>query len=420
MGSESTTNRGAKDDPIDIAVIGGGIIGHMVAVGLLRRGMRVTIYEQSDELHEVSAGFAFTGVARECMTRLAPSLLDALQRVGEVNRHSHNRYWDGFNPRTKDAAESQEALLFQVSARNLNYQGCLRSHLLREMEKECPEGTIKFGKKLMGYVDDESHEKVTLIFSDGSTAQAGCGQAVVPIADAANALGKDKANNQCMHMGSDGVVISYPADREERQVAQWTLLNLAIFLHDPEPWSSAKTTMPGTRDEVRQRLSQWSPGIREIIEALPEHLTRWGVFDMADQPASTYARGRVCIGGDAAHASSPFLGAGACMGVEDALVLATVLDMAAASIRRQGPGVKASALSAAFQAYSAVRLPRSQWLVQSSREMGELYQWRHPEAGSDAERCGAMLEARTRGIWDFDVDEMMAETAAEFERRLEK
>lgn len=35
-------------------------------------------------------------------------------------------------------------------------------------------------------------------------------RAVVPIADAIDAFGHDKANNQCMHMGPDGVVISYP------------------------------------------------------------------------------------------------------------------------------------------------------------------------------------------------------------------
>lgn len=173
--------------------------------------------------------------------------------------------------------------------------------------------------------------------------------------------------------------------------------------------------MPATRDEVKQHLCKWGPGIREIVEALPEHLTKWGIFDMAENPASTYARGRVCISGDAAHASSPFLGAGAGMGVEDALVLATVLDLATASIRGRGLRIKTSAISAAFQAYSAVRLSRSQWLVRSSREMGELYQWRHPEAGRDPERCRAELESSTRMIWDFDVDGMVAETARRFE-----
>lgn len=175
MAPNTTTDQGGSNNSIDIAVIGGGIIGLMLAAGLLRRGMRVTIYEQSDELHEISTGFAFTGVARECMKRLAPPVLEALQRVGEVNIHPHNRYWDGFNPSTKVAAESQEALLFQMSARNLDYQGCLRSHLLHEVAKELPEGTIKFRKQLKNYVDDELRNKVTLSFSDGSIAEADCG-----------------------------------------------------------------------------------------------------------------------------------------------------------------------------------------------------------------------------------------------------
>lgn len=82
----------------------------------------------------------------------------------------------------------------------------------------------------------------------------------------------------------------------------------------------------------------------------------WAIFDMADNPADTYARGRVCLAGDAAHASSPFHGAGACMGVEDALVLVSVLETA---LSKAGGLSKTKAVSAALQAYSTIRLERS-------------------------------------------------------------
>lgn len=52
------------------------------------------------------------------------------------------------------------------------------------------------------------------------------------------------------------------------------------------------------------------PPIRDLISKFLQKLMKWGIFDMADDPARTYARGRVAILGDTAHASTPFLGAG--------------------------------------------------------------------------------------------------------------
>jgi len=168
-------NGDASNALLDIAIVGSGIVGVMMALGLLHRGMRVTVYERANDFHEIGAGFAFTGVARECMQRLDPRVLEALRRVGEENRHPQNRYWDGFNPASKEAAQAQDALLFQMSARDLAYWGCLRSHLLREMVGELPEGVTKFGKQLESYVDDESSNKVVLRFADGSVAEADAG-----------------------------------------------------------------------------------------------------------------------------------------------------------------------------------------------------------------------------------------------------
>ncbi|KAI9661829.1 MAG: hypothetical protein M1821_009068 [Bathelium mastoideum] len=426
---------------LDIAVVGAGIIGIMTALGLLYAGHKVTVYERADDYYEVGAAMAFTGVARECMKQLNPSVLEALQRVGEANRHPMNRYWDGFSPTSKEAAQSEESLLFQQSARELDYTGCLRSVYLREMAKSLPEGVVKFGKSLKSY--SEETESVELRFADGSVAQAdaviACDgihsrtrrlllgennpasrpsfthkvayRAIIPITDSIAALGDDKANNQCAHMGPDAHALSFP-------VAQWTLSNVFVFLHDPKPWPDPhKMTLEVTKSEMIPSLSKWSPSMRELVEKMPEQVFKWAIFDMADHPANAYARGRVCLAGDAAHASSPFHGAGACMGVEDALALVSVLDRA---LSKASGSSKAEVVGAALQAYSAVRLERTQWLVRSSREMGEIYEWRYPATGSDPAKIKAEIESRSRQIWDFHVDRMVAEANTECDRRLKR
>lgn len=43
----------SKTPCLDVAIVGGGIIGVMTALGLVRRGMRVKIYERTPSWHEI-------------------------------------------------------------------------------------------------------------------------------------------------------------------------------------------------------------------------------------------------------------------------------------------------------------------------------------------------------------------------------
>lgn len=187
------------------------------------------------------------------------------------------------------------------------------------------------------------------------------------------------------------------------------LLNIAIFAHDSSEFPEVdRMTAPATRDEVEGTVAHLSPHMKDIAKLFPEKMVKWGIFDMYEHPAPTYARGLVCVAGDAAHASSPHQGVGACMGVEDALVLSEVLEAAKASL---GGGLdkesRRSVVERALRAFSGTRIERSQWLVRSSREMGEMYQWRHGPTGRDPQRCHDKLEKASRRVWDFDVESMV-------------
>lgn len=192
---------------------------------------------------------------------------------------------------------------------------------------------------------------------------------------------------------------------------------MLFAIHDADEWADPHTmTAPSTRDQVARAFQSWGPHIVEAVSLLPEKLDMYGVFDMADHPAPTYAAGRVCIAGDAAHASSPFHGVGAGMGIEDALVLVELL----AQVRDQneaGPGAGPPALTAALKTFSTVRMERTHWLVQSSRDMGNIYQWRYPDTGRDSAKIKAEFERRARKIWDFDVDGMVADAKKEYGKR---
>ncbi|KAI8622915.1 putative salicylate hydroxylase [Xylariaceae sp. FL1651] len=427
---------GAVALSLDVAIVGGGIIGIMTAIGLLHRGINVAIYERASAWHEISAGFGLTGIARECMLRLDPTLLDTLSHISQKTGSSANiRYWDAFHPQTmQDAQQEKSALLYHMPEKELAFWGVVRAHLLQAMAAQLPDGVVHFQKQLVGYEDELGNDRIVLHFADGTEADAhaliGCDgihsttrrllfgpehlasrpsfshtvayRTMVPIAAGIEALGEDKALSACMHCAPDVNMMSYP-------VMDGAFLNVALFAHEPEDFPNAETmTASASNDEISRVVAGLSPHMTAIATLFPKKTVKWGIYDMYDHPAPTYARGLVCIAGDAAHASSPHQGAGACMGVEDALVLCEVL--AEARDRRRDSKSQTTdrlVVNRALQAFSSVRLERSQWLVHSSREMGEMHQWRHGPTGRDAQSCRAKLEKASRRLWDFSVEKMV-------------
>lgn len=105
-------------------------------------------------------------------------------------------------------------------------------------------------------------------------------------------------------------------------------MNVVAFIVDPAEWPlSNKTAMPAKKEEVIKAFADWGPTVRTITNLVPEELDKWDIFDTYNHPASTYLRGRICIAGDAAHASSPHHGTGAVIGVEKALALSWLFEL---------------------------------------------------------------------------------------------
>jgi 2-polyprenyl-6-methoxyphenol hydroxylase-like FAD-dependent oxidoreductase len=75
-------------------------------------------------------------------------------------------------------------------------------------------------------------------------------------------------------------------------------------------------------------------------------------------PAPWY-RGRVVLIGDTVHATTPHMASGACIGIEDAIVLAEELG-------------KAASVEAALEGYQARRWERCRMVVQNSGRLGEI------------------------------------------------
>jgi 2-polyprenyl-6-methoxyphenol hydroxylase-like FAD-dependent oxidoreductase len=113
----------------------------------------------------------------------------------------------------------------------------------------------------------------------------------------------------------------------------------------------------GRLDRLRNHFSNFGGVVREYLASL-EHDEQIHCGPIEWLELDQWHSGRVALIGDAAHASSPMMGQGGCMAMEDAVVLAHALD-------------SADVLADALDLYVARRRPRVDWVQQQSRAIGE-------------------------------------------------
>ena len=143
----------------------------------------------------------------------------------------------------------------------------------------------------------------------------------------------------------------------------------------------------------------WSPNVQKILSLMQKPDT-WALFE--HPPVEKYWQGKICLVGDAAHASTPHQGAGAGMAIEDAYVLSELLTLVGKDGKDGNVGTQAEW---AFEAYDTVRRERTQKLVKTSREAGETYELHAEGIEDDMEKFNENMHVRYDWIWDEDVRE---------------
>lgn len=106
--------------------------------------------------------------------------------------------------------------------------------------------------------------------------------------------------------------------------------------------------------------------------------------------------------GDAAHAMTPWQGAGAGQAIEDTMILNALFGNV------QDP----NQVNSALRAYDLVRRPRTQKIVASSLGTGHLMFGRDPTVGLDVKKLNAALSSRWEIIHELDMKEHIKEALA--------
>jgi salicylate hydroxylase len=101
--------------------------------------------------------------------------------------------------------------------------------------------------------------------------------------------------------------------------------------------------------------------------------------------------------GDAAHATTPHQGAGAGMCIEDSFIMADLI--------KEAKSVED--VQKAFRAFNQVRHARTQKLVTTSQQAGQLYDFEL--YGDDLDKIEESFRDRMGWIWNIDLEEQLAE-----------
>jgi salicylate hydroxylase len=441
-GHPTTTDATTSPPPLRLAIIGGGIGGLSLLLGILHHCSRRTVlphlFESAPAFSEIGAGVGFGPNSVRAMRVISPQLWESYDRIaadsemvlidGEMRAQWHQFHMGmdgrgtGGNGNSLKAGDQIARIYNDNRKKNVH-----RATFLDEMIKLLPggggtgEGYVSFKKRCVDV--EEVDEGVRIHFADGTTerfhAVIGCDgvksrvrkillgdskefeprftgkyayRGLVPIADARKAVG-DLANVSHMFWGYGGHLVDFPIDKG-------ATLNIVAFQTKKDgKWEHDDWVVPGTTEQALEDFKDWSQPVRDLIANLKSPSV-WALFE--HPPASTYHRnGRICLLGDCAHASTPHQGAGAGMAIEDAALLSKLLG----HISNPDPAI----LTKVFEAYDQVRRPRSQKLVTTSRDAGQLYDFQKEGVLDDPQKLKESIEQRMRWIWEMDTEAHCAE-----------
>ena len=167
-----------------------------------------------------------------------------------------------------------------------------------------------------------------------------------------------------MFVGVNRFLLHYPLRHR-------TIMNVIGVSREPA-WQDEGWRIPASVEEFAILYGDVYPAALQLIRAIsPGTLFKWGLRDR--EPLQQYSRGRVTMLGDAAHPMTPFLGQGACMAIEDAMVLGRAFDAA-------------NSVEEAFSIYENTRKERANNVQLASRRQADEIQGatsRGPNPGAD-------------------------------------
>jgi salicylate hydroxylase len=390
-----------------ILIAGAGLCGLTTALALLQRGYDVRLFEQASELREVGAGVQLG--ANGTRVLIALGLEAAMGRIvceptgKEIRLWTTGQTWRVFDLGVGSVQRYGAPYWFA-------HRGDFHAVLLEAVRAAAPDA-VRAGAACTAF--EQTQDAVTLHLANGESVTGdvllaadgvhsairqqmfGDGRArftgivawrgLVPIEHLPPHMRQPVGTNW---MGHGGHVVTYPLRRGD-------LLNF-VGAVERDDWQVESWTEAGMREECRRDLGRWHEDVQSIIRNIDTPF-KWAL--LGRDPLPHFAQGRVCLLGDAAHPTLPFLAQGANMALEDAVVIARCLD--------------AFPAPDALQHFEAARLERTAAIVRGSADNTQRFH--NPALGDPAgvaayiDREFAADKIQQRYDWLYEYDALTVE-----------
>ena len=347
---------------LKVAICGGGIGGLSAAIALRQSGLDVTVFEKTRAFNRVGADINLTPNAVFAVDRLG---------VGNVLRETASRPTFRIS---RDGETGEETSRLPMSSAAEEKYGAPqltihRADLLEALCNRLPAEALVLGRAVTGVKSSDTSATVT--FEDGSeeTFDLVIGADGIHSAIRAALWGEDQPKYTGMvsyrgvfpkEMAPDlpdlDAFTKWWGEVPEKQIVVFPLTGgKEIFVFSTLPqsdWSEEGWTLPGNVDDLRAAYANFHDDARRILNSLSD-VTRSALH--VRDPMPQWAKGRTTLLGDAAHPMVPFMAQGACMAIEDAVVLGRALEDATPAN-----------ISDALARYETERKPRTAQVQESS------------------------------------------------------
>ena len=344
-------------------ILGGGIAGLTTAIALKKIGINAVVVEAASEIKPVGAGLALAANAMMALRKIG--VADQVIREGqELKAFSIYDQKGKLISRTDtDPANSR----YGISNFTI-HRADLHRVLLAQLDPE----NVLTGKRSVDFSEDS--EGYVIRFEDGDQIRANS----LIVAEGIHSPIRRKllptqkirySGYTCWRGIMDNSNLNIVETSEtwgkkgrfgvtplaKNQVYWYACINAA------EQNSRLKNF---TKADLEENFKDFHFPIPQVLSGTkPEQIIWNDIIDL--EPLSRFAFGNLVLIGDAAHATTPNMGQGACMAIEDAAILASCLE-------------KHSNPAEAFQEFEKRRLGRTRKIVTDSWQLGKIAQWENP------------------------------------------
>jgi len=338
-----------------ISIIGAGIGGLTLGNILKQQNLDFTIYESAPEIKSVGAGIMMAVNAMQIFDKL-----DLKDKIENRGNKIHGIFITDEKLKTISttnvlAIEKKfnscnvaihRAELQNILAENLGFENIKLNHSLKKTQKkENYHLNFENGNEIESKIvfgADGIHSKVrNQILGSGiiRNSKQKCWRGLT------NFHLPEKYNHQALEIWGKGKRFGF-VKLYENQVYWYALINENNFTENID---------------LAETFRDFDPLILQILEATKsENIILNDIIDLA--PIPKWHAQNLCLIGDAAHATTPNMGQGACQSIEDAYVIGKLLE-------------KSQNFNSVFEEFQKIRRKKIDYIVKNSWTIGKISQW---------------------------------------------